>query len=148
VRHVHVSENLDELSAPIHEAGSDPAMLEQTIVTLARIEERLHELSMALIARADSDAGAAVAWRDRREVKRRARHAALTRVKVEGHLRPAWKVEEAVDVLGTLTSTDTYEQLVVDAGWKPAALIRKVWTLCGDSLLLEHRPRRAVTGKR
>jgi AcrR family transcriptional regulator len=147
VRHVHVSDHLDELIAPIHEAASGPAMLEQTVVALVRIEERLHELTMALIAAADSDAGAAAAWRDRRAVKQRELHAALSRVKAEGQLRPTWKVEEAVDVLGALTSPDTYQLLVVEGGWKPAALIRKIWDLCGDSLLLAparpaSRPRR------
>jgi len=135
VRHVHVSDHLDELIQPIREAKSGLTMLEQTLVTLVRIEERLHELSAALVAAAASDAGAAAAWRDRLEVKRGALRAALSRTKAEGHLSSAWTVEEAVDVLSALTSVETYQELVVQNGWKPERMIEKLWQVCEDSVV-------------
>ena len=135
VRHVHVSDHLEELVQPIREAKTGVAMLEQTISTIVRIEERLHELSMALIAAAAFDAGAAAAWRDRVEVKRNALHAALVRTKAEGHLSATWSVEEAVDVLLALTSVESYQELVVENGWKPARFIEKAWQVCEDSVV-------------
>lgn len=53
-----------------------------------------------------------------------------------------------VDVLGALTSTETYQLLVVNEGWNPAALIRNVWKMCADSVLIERRPHRTLTGKK
>ena len=135
VRHVHVSDHLEELVQPIREAKTGVAMLEQTISTIVRIEERLHELSMALIAAAAFDAGAAAAWRDRVEVKRNALHAALVRTKAEGHLSATWSVEEAVDVLLALTSVESYQELVVENGWKPARFIEKAWQMCEVSVV-------------
>lgn len=135
VRHVHVSDNLDELVQPIREAKTGVAMLEQTLVTIVRIEERLHELSMALIAAAAFDAGAAAAWRDRVEVRRGALRAALVRTKADGHLSAAWSVDEAVDMLLALLSVETYHELVVQNGWKPARFIEKAWQMCQDSVV-------------
>jgi AcrR family transcriptional regulator len=143
VRHVHVAENLDELTRPVYEAQSGLAMLEETIRAIVKIETRLHDLSMVLSTTASTDADAAAAWRDRMEVKRGAFRAALSRVEAEGRFNAAWKLEEAVDLLLTLVSVDAYQQLVVERGWKEAALIRKVWELCQASFVVSPRTKRS-----
>ena len=136
VRHLHVAEKLDELIEPIHHATSGRAMLEATIVTLVQMESRVHELGLVLSTAALSDTGAAAAWRDRVEVKRGALRAALTRTQGDGHFSPAWKLEEAVNWLAALLSVDSYQQLVVERGWKPEALIRRIWEMCRANLLV------------
>src|SRR5215468_8574468 len=63
VRHVHVAENLDELTRPVFEAKTALEMLKATIRASVKIEARVHELSLVLAATAVSDDGAAAAWR-------------------------------------------------------------------------------------
>jgi AcrR family transcriptional regulator len=153
VRHVHVAENLDELTRPVFEAKTALEMLEATIRASVKIEARVHELSLILAAAAVSDAGAAAAWRDRMELKRGALRAAVSRLEAEGRLRRGWQLEQAVDVLDSLLSVDTYQRLVTERGWKQEELIQKVQELCAGAFLVEppskaQRRKPATSGKR
>jgi AcrR family transcriptional regulator len=137
VRHVHDVEKLDELTRPVIEAKTGLEMLEATIRASVKIEERVHELSLVLAAAAVSDAGAAAAWRDRMELKRGALRAALSRLQREDRLGRGWQVEQAVDVLDSLLSVDTYQRLVTERGWKQEELVHRVQQLCAGSFLVE-----------
>jgi len=153
VRHVHVAENLDELTRPVFEAKTALDMLEATIRASVKIEARVHELSLILAAAAVSDAGAAAAWRDRMELKRGALRAAVSRLEAENKLRRGWQVEQAVDVLDSLLSVDTYQRLVTERGWKQEELIQKVQELCAGAFLVEplskaQRKKPATSSKR
>jgi AcrR family transcriptional regulator len=134
-RHVQVAEKFEELTRPIAAAQSGLAMLEETIRATLRIEARVHELSMVFCTAALSDAGAAAAWQERIEVKRGVLRAALLRVAADGRLSPAWKLEDAVDMISAMLSVETYQHLVVERGWKLEAHIAKVWALCEGSVL-------------
>jgi len=136
VRHLHVAEKLDELTQPVFAAKSGLAQLEASIVAIVKIEGRIHDIALVLSAAALTDPGAAAAYRDRMEVKRGALRAALLRTEAEGHFKSTWQVEEAVDLLAALLSVDTHQQLVVDGGWKPEALIRRIWELSLASFLV------------
>ena len=137
VRHVHVAENLDSLVRPVFEAKTALETLEATIRASVKIEARVHELSLVLAAAAVSDDGAAAAWRDRMELKRGALRAAVSRLEAEGRLRRGWHIEQAVDVLDSLLSVDTYQRLVTERGWKQEELIQKVQELCAGAFLIE-----------
>ena len=139
VRHVHVVEKLDELTRPVFEAKSSLEMLEATIRASVKIEARVHELSLVLAAAAVSDEGAAAAWRDRMELKRGALRVAVTRLAAEGRLRRSWQVGQAVDVLDSLLSVDTYQRLVTERGWTQEELIQKVQELCAAAFLVGPR---------
>jgi AcrR family transcriptional regulator len=151
VRHVHVAENLDELTRPVSKAKTAIEMLEATIRASVKIEARVHELSLILAAAAVSDAGAAAAWRDRMELRRGALRAAVSRLKAEGRLRRNWQVEQAVDVLDSLLSVDTYQRLAKERSWTQEELIQKVRELCAAFLLeTPSKPKRrkpATSGK-
>ena len=153
VRHVHVAEKLDELTRPVFEAKSALEMLEATIRASVKIEARVHELSLVLASAAVSDDGAAAAWRDRMELKRGALRGAVTRLEAESRLRRGWKVEQAVDVLDSLLSVDTYQRLVTERGWAQEELIKKIQELCAGAFLVEpprkaQRRKQATSGKR
>lgn len=137
VRHIHVAENLDELTKPVFEAPSSLKMLEATIVAIVKIEARVHDLALVLSMAAITDAGASVAWHDRLQIKRGVLQNALERVDADGRFSSEWTISEAVDVLAALVSVDTYHALVVEQGWLPEALIARVWSVCQRSLLVE-----------
>src|SRR5215813_7609913 len=111
-------------------------MLEATIRANVKIEARVHELSLVLAAAAVSDDGAAAAWRDRMELKRGALQGAVSRLAAEGRLRRGWEVGQAVDVLDTLLSVDTYQRLVTERGWTQEELIKKIRELCEGAFLV------------
>jgi AcrR family transcriptional regulator len=129
VRHLHVSENLDELTRPYFAAQSGLDKLREAIRTIVLIEGRIHDIALVLTAAATSDAGAAAALHDRLQVKRGAIRGAIEHVDLDGHLSSAWPLEEAVDVVAALLSVDTYEQLVVQQRWSPEQLIERIWQL-------------------
>jgi AcrR family transcriptional regulator len=141
VRHVHDTEKLDELIEPVREAGSGLEMLERVVVASIRIEQRVHELSVVMSAAALTDKGAAAAWRDRMEAKRGMLRLALERVRAEGRMVSTWTIDEATDLIAALTSVDSYQQLVVDHGWKPDSLIGRIHEICGANLLQENAGR-------
>jgi AcrR family transcriptional regulator len=134
-RHTHVARNLDELIAPMRAATDADSKLHETVRSIVLIEVRVHDIARVLSAAATSDAGAAVAWRDRMDVKRGALRDALEGVAAEGRLSPEWTVDEAVDMLAALTSVETYEQLVFDRGWEPETLVRRIWQICRTNLM-------------
>lgn len=136
-RHLHVAEKLDELIQPARDAKTGVATLEATIAAIIGIELRLHDLGVVLSAAARSDAGAAVAWRERMEGKRAGIRMAFTRLAADGQLDPAWKVEEAVDVLAALLSNESYHSLVVEQGWQPGDVKRKIWQICRQTFVVE-----------
>jgi hypothetical protein len=87
------------------------------------------------------------------ELKRGALRAAVSRLAAEGRLRRGWQVEQAVDVLDSLLSVDTYQRLVTERGWTQEELIQKVQELCAGAFLVEppgKSPRRkpVTSGKR
>jgi AcrR family transcriptional regulator len=87
----------------------------------------------AAAARGDADAAAAIGSR---LDKLRAGFTMMTRAfRAAGVLKTGWTPETAADWILALTHVDTWQHLVVDAGWKPAVHIdRIVRTLC-DTLL-------------
>jgi AcrR family transcriptional regulator len=135
VRHVDEVEGVAELLKPAMEARTGLDMLEQAVIASVRIEARVHDIALVIGAAAHIDAGAAAAFRDRMDGKRAGIATAVRRVRAEGHLNPAWKVDHAVDAIATMLSVDVYQRLVVEAGWKPEMLIDKVWSLCLGSIL-------------
>jgi AcrR family transcriptional regulator len=137
-RHTHVARNLDELVAPVRAAKDADSKLEETIRAIVLIEVRVHDIALVLSAAATSDDGAAVAWRDRLDVKRAALREALDGMAAEGRLAPEWTVEEAVDLLAALCSVETYEQLIVDRRWEPETLVRRIWQICRTNLIMPH----------
>jgi AcrR family transcriptional regulator len=136
VDHVHVVEKLDELVAPVFAAQSGLEMLHEGIRCIILIEVRVHDMALVLSTAALSDPAAAVAWRTRLDVKRNAMRMGLERLQADGHFNPAWKLEEAVDLLAVWISVDAYHQLVVDAGWSPELMISRIWGLCEASFVI------------
>lgn len=136
-RHLHVAEKLDELIQPAREATTGVATLEAVIRTFVEIELRLHDLGVALAAAAHTDPGAAVAWRERMSAKRGGIHIAFTRLQADGQLDPLWELEQAVDLVAALLSTEAYHSLVVERGWQPEQMIRQVWQLCRRTFVVE-----------
>jgi AcrR family transcriptional regulator len=141
VRHLHVVEKLDDLVQPYLAAQSGLDMLQEGIRAIVLIEGRIHDIALVLTAAAQTDQGAAAALHDRLQVKRGAIRAALERVRADGYFSPTWQLEEAVELLAALLSVDTYERLVIEQGWQPEQLVRRVFEVSRAFLQVVPPPR-------
>lgn len=135
VQYVDEIEGVKDLIEPIFHTTTGLSMLKATITAVVRIEGSVHDIALVIGAASHSDAGAAAAWADRMKEKRAGIAAALRSVEKEGHLNPEWPFDQAVDAIAMLLSVDSYQRLVVEAGWKPETLVERVWSLCAGSIL-------------
>jgi AcrR family transcriptional regulator len=78
----------------------------------------IHGLAKQLLILRERDEGAAAAWEDRMDGLRNVVCRYLVgRLEEDGRLDPRWRIEAAVDVLWTLVSIQTWENLVIERGW-------------------------------
>jgi len=78
----------------------------------------IYGLAKQLLILRNTDEGAAAAWRDRMDGLRNGPCRFLVeRLEVEGHLDLRWQTETAIDILWTLASVQTWENLVLGCGW-------------------------------
>lgn len=129
-RHTHVAEKLDEIIQPAHDAKTALAKLDATIRVIVAIRVKLHDLSVVLSTAAHTDEGAKTAWQERMAGERAGVRAALELAERERRLAPGWSLDEAVDLLTVVLSTDSYHQLVIERGWSPEAVIRRAREFC------------------
>ena len=73
------------------------------------------------------------------DLKRGFLRSAVSRLQEERRLSPAWQVDQAVAVLDSLLSVDTYQRLVTERGWHEETLVQKVKELCLSSFVVEPR---------
>jgi hypothetical protein len=81
------------------------------------------------------DKAAERSWQDRLAHRLGGCRAIVARLKDEGALRPGLSAEVAADLLWTLTSLQTWEDLVLLRGWTAAQYEERVASLLTDVLV-------------
>lgn len=119
VQYVDEKEGLGELARPIWEASTAAEALERFVFVNAAYNPRIYPIVRALLSNRYADDAIAAAWEDRMRHRWDACHGLLLRLKKEGRLALVddVDVEEAADMLWTLTSHQVWEQLVIDRAW-------------------------------
>jgi AcrR family transcriptional regulator len=141
---VALARHLDEaLGLPaeiqhVREAASGTDMVEAQVSLQARKNPALWAVARAVDAIRRTDAAAERAWQDRLDHRLEGCRAIVARLKAEGQLRADLDASVAADLLWTLTSLRTWEDLVLGRRWSPAKYQEHV-----TRLLLE-----ALTGER
>jgi AcrR family transcriptional regulator len=77
----------------------------------------IHGIARALLAAREGDAAVAAAWDDRMRVVREACRDIADRLQRDGMLAPGWSPEEAGEMLWSLLSIGTWENLTLERGW-------------------------------
>ncbi len=95
----------------------------------------IHGVARALLAAQESDAAAAAAWHDRMLAVRQGCAAAIAALHADGSLKPGYTVEQATDILWTLTSVRSWEQLRFACGWSQADYVARLQRLARDALV-------------
>lgn len=86
-------------------------------------------MARALRAARDTDDAVAAAWDDRMGDVHSACARAIADLAAEGRLAPGWSQQAAADLLWTMLSISTWEQLTIDRGWSIADYVTQTQLL-------------------
>lgn len=119
VQYVDEKEGLAELTRPVWEAPTAAEALDRLVSVNAVYNPRIYPIVKALLSNRYADDAVAAAWEDRMDSRWDACRGLILRLEREGDLAPTEEVDvdEAADMLWTLTSHQVWEQLVIDKGW-------------------------------
>jgi AcrR family transcriptional regulator len=122
---------LDDLSgaedrlAPSRNAKTGAKRLDAFIEAWGSYIPEIHGIAKALMAMADTDAEAAEAWGTRMQDMREGCEAAIKALADDYVLTAEHSIEQATDILWTMLSIRTWEQLTLECGWSQALYIEK-----------------------
>jgi AcrR family transcriptional regulator len=91
--------------------------LEALVDFRARYVSSIFRLATHVDAARRFDTDAEATWQDRMRYRYAHSRAVADRLAAEGVLAPGWTEADAADLIWSLTSIRTYEDLVVDRGW-------------------------------
>lgn len=95
----------------------------------------MYGIARALLAMKDTDEAAAKAWRARMQDVREGCAAAIKALAADGMLSSAHSPETATDLLWTLLSIRTWEQLTGACGWHQAQYIERLTQLAHQAFV-------------
>ena len=137
---VALARHLDDtlgIPAEIQRVASAPTaveMVEMQVSLQARINPAVWAVARALDAVRRTDAAAERAWQDRLDHRLAGCRALVERLQAEGDLRPGLDPLMAADLLWTMTSLRTWEDLVLQRGWPPRKYLEHVTRLLLETL--------------
>ena len=108
------------LQAKIADVLSTPtavSALEALVDFRARYTPSIYRLAIHVDAARRFDADAEASWQDRMKLRYAHSRAIAHRLGTEGLLAAGWTEGAAADLIWSMTSIRTYEELVIDRGW-------------------------------
>jgi AcrR family transcriptional regulator len=117
---VNYVDEIGDLQAQIAKVLESPtavAALEELVDFRARYTPSIFRLATHVDAARRFDADAEATWQDRMKHRYAHSRAVAQRMAVEGILAAGWTEADAADLIWSMTSIRTYEDLVVDRGW-------------------------------
>jgi AcrR family transcriptional regulator len=136
VRHADEKRGLLEEIRKIREAPTGLAAMFEMVSLQARTNPSIWAIARALDAVRRSDEAVERGWQDRLEHRLEGCRQIVARMHKEGALKPGVSQEEATDVLWTLTSLRTWEDLVLGRDWKPVQYQEVVSRFLRDALTM------------
>jgi AcrR family transcriptional regulator len=118
----------------IAQAPNGAAMIEAQVALQARRNPHLWAVARAVDAVRRTDADAERAWQDRLDHRLAGCRAIVARLAAEDNLRRGLDPSGAADLLWTLTSLRTWEDLVRQRGWSPQRYQQEISHLLLESL--------------
>lgn len=117
VRHVDARLGLPEAIASIRDAPTGVDALKVMVELQVRFNPALKPLADAFELLRRQDPAADQAWQDRLDDRLQGCRAIVARLAAEGVLRPGLDATVAADLIWTLTSLRTWDDLVARQGW-------------------------------
>src|SRR6266498_1194953 len=115
----HVDEigRLQAKMAKVLDSPTAVSALEALVDFRARYTPSIYRLATHVDAARRFDADAEAMWQDRMKHRYAHSRAVAQRLAVEGVLAAGWTEGAAADLIWSMTSIRTYEELVIDRGW-------------------------------
>ena len=136
-RHLDEINNVDARLAPSRIAATGLERLDCFIEAWGNYIPEIHGVAKALIAMQDTDEAAKMAWADRMAAVRDGCQAAVKALKNDGALSPDYSVKEATDILWSILSMQTWEQLTQQCRWSQHRYIKAMKELAKNGLVIE-----------
>ncbi len=126
--HVDVVKGLDERLKVVLSAQTAVDALKAYVDVWGNYVPEIYGLAKALLAARETDEAAGVAWDERMACLRDGCRQIVADLDTEGQLAPEWSQEQAVEMLWSVLSFQTWEQLTVDCGWSVDDYVRHMTT--------------------
>lgn len=119
-RHMDGVLDVESRLKPSRQADTGEERLRTFIAAWGGYLPEIQGVARALLAMQDADAEARAAWGDRMQAMRAGCRAAIEAVEADRRLADGWSVETATDLLWTLLSFESWDQLTSRCGWSNA----------------------------
>jgi AcrR family transcriptional regulator len=136
-RHLDEVKEVDARLLDSRKAATGLDRLEAFIEAWGSYIPEVYGVAKALLAMQDSDEAARIAWADRMAAVRDGCRAAVEALKKDGRLSPDHSTREATDILWSLLSVQTWEQLTFACGWSQRRYVEKMKELAKKALVAE-----------
>lgn len=136
-RHLDEIKNVDARLEPSRTAATGLERLDAFIDAWGNYIPEIHGVAKALLAMQDTDEAAKIAWADRMAAVRDGCQAAVKALKNDGVLSPDYSVKEATDILWSILSLQTWEQLTRQCRWSQSRYINTMKKLARKGLVTE-----------
>jgi AcrR family transcriptional regulator len=134
VRHADEKRGLAAEIRKVSEAPTGVAAMCEMVSVQARMNPGIWAIARAVDAVRRTDAAAERSWQDRLSHRLQGCRQIVARMHQEGVLRPGISQETATDLLWSITSLRTWEDLVLERGWTAAQYEEGVTQLLRDAL--------------
>lgn len=133
--HIDVTYGRDRLRQRVFGAPSGVESLRRWVETMSWYNGKIAPVARILEALAETDAALAAMARDRWTGRRGHVLRIVERIAQDGDLAQAWTVEEAVDLIYTITLPGSWWVLTAALGWSQERYARDIMALIGKSVL-------------
>ena len=139
VRHADEKRGLVKQVERLATAPTAAAALAELVDMQARANPAIWAAARALDATRRTDADAERSWQDRLQDRLNGCRQIIARLEKEGNLRSDLDPAAAADLLWTLTSLRTWEDLVLERAWSPDQYRKYMTRLVGESLTVTNK---------
>jgi len=129
VRYVDERRGLERALDKIRNAPSGLAAVRELVALQARTNPEIWAIARAMDAVRRTDAEVERSWQDRLKSRLQGCRQIIARLENDGVLRKELKPAAATDILWTVTSLRTWEDLVLQRGWTPVQYEKRVYEL-------------------
>lgn len=140
VRYVDQKRGMEQEIRAIGEATTGAEALRMMASLQARLNPGVWAVARALDAVRRTDEDAERSWQDRLKDRLFGCRQIVEKLRKEGTLRPGLDLQTAADLLWSLTSLRTWEDLVLARGWTPQQYEKRMTELLLEALTRSRRP--------
>lgn len=135
VGHVDEVGGLQAEIAKVLDRPTAVGVLDALVDFRTRYTPSIYPLATHVDAARRFDADAEASWQDRMKYRYANSRAVAKRLAAEGVLAQGWTEAAAADLIWTLTSIRTYEDLVIDRGWSLTAYRQRIKDILRGTLV-------------